>query len=443
MTKPLTAADAKYIPKNNKLPTMELARVIPYARNARTHSDKQVAEIAALIREFGFRMPIGVSFDEGGKAVRLWAGHGRVLAAHKLGMTAVTFVDWSDLSDTQRRALALADNKVALNAGWDDNLLSLELKELGDAGVDLAITGFNEAEINNLMPPEEEPAAPAADLPANPVSRAGDVWTLGPHRLMCGDSTLATDVAMLLGQEKPFLMDTDPPYGVNYDPTHRIGHTRADGSKVKSVSAGLVTNDDKANWLAAWKLFPGDVAYVWHADKTSYEVEGSLRDAGFEKRATIIWDKGVPTLSKGNYHWQHEPCLYVVRNGRPGRWAGDRKQSTVWNIARNMGFTAGADEKTPGDEHTAHGTQKPVECMRRPILNNSTKGDAVYDPFVGSGTTIIACERTGRRAFAMDCTPGYVDISIERWQKETGRKATLEGRSFEEVRADRLGKKPE
>lgn len=441
---PADAESDPFLPPGYTGPTIALARVIPYARNARTHSDKQVAEIAGSIREFKFRAPIGISFDgdpnDESTPVRLWAGHGRCLGAAKLGMERVPYLDWTDLDENRRRALALADNKIALNAGWDENLLALELSDLKMQGVDIESLGFNEAELNNLLKSEGDgsgdPEAPA--VPEVPVTQYGDQWVLGTHVVRCGDATNADDVAALLGGETPFLMVTDPPYGVEYDAAWRHGLTRANGTKVSIKNDGKVNNDGIADWTPAWELFKGDVAYVWHASLHTGEVQRSLEAAGFGMRANIIWNKTRITIGRGHYHWQHEPCWYAVRNGRKGHWNGDRKQSTVWDIPVNMGWEASKD--TGGDEHTKHSTQKPVETMVRPILNNSTKGAAIYDPFLGSGTTVIACERHGRRCFGMDLNPGYVDVIVMRWEKETGRKATLAGstKTFAEVKEERL-----
>lgn len=414
-----------------------LRDLVPNKRNARTHSDAQVAQIAASIREFGIVSPVAV--DESGG---LWAGHAVCLAAAKEGYDQVPTVDISHLTPLQRRAYALAANKIAQNAGWDDNMLGLELSALQMDGFNLDLLGFNEAELNNLLPAVEGEGDGEGnpELPAVPVTKPGDTWLLGTHRVRCGDSCDQADVTALLAGETPFLMVTDPPYGVDYSPAWREGMTRANGTKVLAVSGGKVVADDNADWTPAWLLFPGDVAYVWHGDQTDFIVQKSLRDAGFEKRATIIWNKGKAPPSRGHYHFQHEACFYMVRVGRKGHWNGDRKQSTVWDIGRNNGFEAKKDEGT-ADEHSAHSTQKPVECMKRPILNNSKKGDAVYDPFLGSGTTIVAGERTGRRIYGMEINPGYVDIAVARWEKESGRKATLDGSTmtFDDVRKERLG----
>jgi DNA modification methylase len=671
-----------------------VADLIPYANNARTHSETQVAQIAASIREFGFNNPVLI---DGGKGII--AGHGRVLAARKLGLATVPVIELAHLSESQKRAYILADNKLAEQAGWDRELLALELGDLGELGVDLTELGFGSLELDELLglgtaDPKEE-ATP--EPPAVPVSRLGDLWCLGPHRLLCGDATKPDCVTRVLNGVKPHLMATDPPFGVNYDPDWR---NRAGASETKRT--GKVLNDHRADWREAWALFPGDVAYVWHGALHATTVADSLIATGFDIRSQIIWAKERHVLSRGHYHWQHEPCqpggtlvqkvvergagsqparieevpietlqtgdhvvsysscesvirrrgreithigsrpylglmhtisaagrvtratpehrfsarlnpdaahkqvVYLMRRGdwwRVGRvalfnsrgfglatrladnraeeawivsvhqtavtaqcaeqvlscrygiptthwevdnwslqrggqrspdmiagiygcldmsalearaalllrdhrlerahpflssedqaifsrrktrlvracnlfagilqipmptageafewvtvsgndaapfsgpvwsmdvdkdqhyvadglvthncwyavrgkghWSGDRKQSTLWSIPSR-------DQ----DATTIHGTQKPVECMRRPMLNNASPGQAVYEPFSGSGTSIIAAESCERVCLAMELDPAYVDVAVLRWQAFTGKEAVLEG----------------
>jgi len=381
--------------------------LIPYARNARTHSEAQVALIAGSIREYGFTNPVLV---DGGNGII--AGHGRVMAAQKLGLTQVPVIELAHLTEAQKRAYILADNKLAEQAGWDRDLLALELGDLSDLGIDVADLGFEAGEIDALLrtgapdPREEDTPEP----PAIPVSRPGDLWHLGAHRLLCGDATDAAAVAQVLGGVHPTLMVTDPPYGVMYDPDWR---NRAGAASTKRT--GKVLNDDRADWSAAWALFPGDVAYVWHGALHATTVADSLTASGFEVRSQIIWAKERLVLSRGHYHWQHEPCWYAVRKAGTGHWNGDRKQTTLWQIASR-------DQ----DAATVHGTQKPVECMRRPMLNNTSPGQAVYEPFCGSGSTIIAAETTGRVCHAVELDPGYVDVAVRRWESFTGKVATLD-----------------
>jgi DNA modification methylase len=399
-------------------------RLIPYGRNARTHSADQIAQIAASIIEFGWTNP--VLADSRGNVI---AGHGRLEAARSLGLEAVPVVVIDHLNETQRRAYILADNQLALNAGWDEGALAAELHALNGDGFDLDLIGFSEEELNGLMAPldDDEAALGEGDdqipePPADPVTRPGDLWILGQHRLLCGDSTVATDVERLLAGAKPHLLVSDPPYGVEYSP-----EWRNEAGVSSSSRTGKVANDDRADWREAWALFPGEVAYVWHAGIYSNLVADSLIACDFEIRSQIIWSKPRFVLSRGHYHWQHEPCWYAVRKNASGHWQGARDQATIWAIG------SGGDE----NEATVHSTQKPVECMRRPILNNSAKGDGVYEPFAGSGTTLIAAETTRRICFAMELSSAYCDVVIGRWQKMSGEKAKLDsdGRSFDEIAA--------
>lgn len=392
---------------------MPVADLIPYARNARTHSDAQVALIASSIREFGFNNPVLVDGARG-----IIAGHGRVLAARKLGLAVVPAIELTHLTEARKRAYILADNRLAEQAGWDRDLLSMELADLSELGIELAGIGFEGAELDALLdhrsadPKEEQTPAP----PANPVSRLGDVWHLGAHRLMCGDATDKAAVARLLDGVHPHLMVTDPPYGVMYDPDWR---NRTGTSQTKRT--GKVLNDDRADWRDAWALFPGDVAYVWHGALHAGTVAQSLIASGFDIRSQIIWAKDRLVLSRGHYHWQHEPCWYAVRG--KGHWSGDRTQTTLWTIANR-------DQ----DAATVHGTQKPVECMRRPMLNNASAGQAVYEPFSGSGTTIIAAQSCGRVCHAMELDPAYVDVAVQRWQDFAGKQAIRsDGLAFDDL----------
>jgi len=401
--------------------------LIPYARNARTHSDEQIAQIAASIEEFGFTNPVLLDGESG-----IIAGHGRVLAARKLGMTKVPCIELAHLTDAQKRAYILADNKLAENAGWDDDLLRLELGELSGEGFDLSLIGFDDLELvsflasttDGLTDPDEAPEPPAV-----PITIAGDLWACGRHRVLCGDSTAAEDVERLLGGVEPLLMVTDPPYGVEYDPDWRNRVDRANGKPYGASAVGAVSNDGETDWRGAWALFPGDVAYIWHAGRHASTVQQSVEVAGFEIRCQVIWAKPRFVISRGHYHWQHEPCWYADRNGKAGAWQGDRSQTTLWEIEHLK-------------SETGHSTQKPIECMRRPIVNNSAPGQPVYDPFLGSGTTMIAAEMEGRQCLGLEIAPEYCDVIVRRWQDFTGEKATLEsdGRTFDEIAQDRQGK---
>jgi DNA modification methylase len=344
----------------------------------------------------------------------LIAGHGRLEAAKLLGLANVPAMVIEGLSDAQKQALRLADNKLALNAGWDDDLLRTELMDLRDVGFDLGLTGFGDDELaaifadhtTGLTDPDDVPEAPL-----EPVSRLGDVWLLGRHRLVCGDATSEVDVSLALAGVRPHLMVTDPPYGVDYDPAWRSDPSVAARIRhPKKGAVGEVANDHNADWRDAWLLFSGDVAYVWHAGNKAHVVAESLMAAGLEIRSQVVWAKHRFVIGRGHYHPQHEPCWYAVRNH--GHWQGDRTQSTLWTIDAHQ------------RSETGHSAQKPVECMRRPIENNSSPGQAVYDPFVGSGTTLIAAEMTGRSCHAIEISPAYCDVSVLRWQAFTGSIAT-------------------
>jgi DNA modification methylase len=415
----------------DKVERRPIGTLLPYARNSRTHSEAQVDQIAASIKEWGWTTPVLVS-DAG----TIIAGHGRVRAAKKLGLTDVPVMVANGWTKAQIQAYAIADNKLALNAGWDEALLAIEIGELSEIGFDLELIGFTDQEIMALSSSDRTgPTDPdeIPEVPVNPVSRPGDVWLLGPHRLLCGDSTNPADVAKVLDSVKPHLMVTDPPYGVDYDPAWRADANKWKGSTVKigGKAMGRVSNDHLADWTETWALFPGDVAYVWHGGLRSAEQASSLEKAKFTIRSQIIWNKGRLVISRGDYHWQHEACWYAVRKGKTGHWNGSRTESTVWDIPK------------PQASETGHGTQKPVECMKRPIENNSSPGQAVYEPFSGSGTTIIAAEISGRTCHAIELMRQYVDVAVERWQAFTGETAKLEadGRTFAAVSAERIPEK--
>ncbi|MHB8271187.1 site-specific DNA-methyltransferase [Bradyrhizobium sp.] len=392
-----------------------LDRLIPYAANARTHSVSQVAEIAGSIRAFGFSNPILVGTD--GDMI---AGHGRLAAARQLRMTEVPVIVLHGLTDMQRRSLILADNRIGLNAGWDLKMLACEMKDLSLLGADLKAFGFKKGELAIALRPDAAGLTDENEVPdcaETAVSAPGDIWVLGLHRVGCGDCTDPDIVKAVFNSATPHLMVTDPPYGVEYDPEwrHRLGLN-------KSTKRGKIKNDERADWAETWALFPGEIAYVWHGALHAATVADSLTKTGFTIRAQVVWAKERLVMSRGDYHWQHEPCWYAVR--KKGNWTGDRKQTTLWTIP-----TGGQDVETK------HSTQKPVECMRRPILNNSSVGDAVYEPFLGSGTTLIAAESTGRVCFGVEIDPIFVDVAIQRWQAFSGQRATRQrdGVSFDDI----------
>jgi DNA modification methylase len=381
-----------------------------HARNARTHSEAQIGQIAASIRQWGWTVPVLI--DEAGTII---AGHGRVLAAQGMGLVEVPVMIARGWSDEQKRAYLIADNKLTENGGWDAALLRVEMADLAALGFDTLLTGFSAREIKAFgnagnTDPDEVPSEPDPD---QAISKPGDVWICGDHRIVCGDATDPATVKAVLNGTRPLLMVTDPPYGVDYDPEWRADANKWKGSLVKvgGKALGKFENDDRADWVAAWNLFDGDVAYVWHGALRSSEQAKALQQAGFVMRCQIVWNKGRIVIGRGDYHWQHECAWYAVRKGKAGRWNGDRTQSSVWEIPK------------PQRSETGHSTQKPVECMKRPIENNSLAGESIYEPFSGSGTTIIACEMTGRLCRAIELYPPYVDVAVTRWQNFTGQLA--------------------
>lgn len=379
--------------------------------NARFHTDSDIEAIASSLRQFGQQTPVKLGRRDGQWVVL--KGNGTVQAAQSIDPDADVWLSFSDLKDQDAELYALADNRTAELSSWDwdalaealsrghdpDTLVSFGFDDNLAKEMKAALAGTQRAEEDGLV---GEPTA-------SPVAKPGDLWMLGRHRLLCGDSTSEKDVQRLIGGLAggitPQLMVTDPPYGVEYEPAWR---NDADGGKRDRV--GKVSNDDRADWTDAWKLFPGDVAYVWHADVKAAEVQRSIEGAGFATRSQIIWVKSRFALSRGDYHWQHEPCWYAVRNGKAGMWVGGRSQSTTWEIPLSS-----------DDMETTHGTQKPVECMARPIRNHDA--DCVYEPFAGSGSTLIACEQLERICLAMELDPAYCDLIIERWEAFTGNKA--------------------
>jgi DNA modification methylase len=406
-----------------------LERLIPYANNARLHSEADFDKLAAAIRRWGWTMPPLI--DEGGNLI---VGEARVGAARRLRLPEIPVIVARGWSEEEKRAYRLADNQLAARASWDLERLRIELQELGFAGFDLGLIGFDPDQLaailagmgsSGLTDPDSVP-----DVPDQPTSEPGDIWELDDHHVACGDSTSASDVAQVLAGAKPHLMVTDPPYGVGYEPSWRA-RRRPNAGK---LARGRVLNDDRADWREAYALFTGDVAYVWHGAMHGGVVAAGLAACGLQLRAQIVWAKQHFTLSRGDYHWQHETCWYAVREGKTSQWQGDRTQTTVWEIANNNPFGNRQCEQSWG-----HGTQKPTEAMRRPIVNNSRPGQTIYDPFLGSGTSLIAAEMTGRICRGLELNPAYVDVIVRRWQLFTGRPARHQtsGQSFDERAARR------
>ena len=405
-----------------------IERLIPYSANARRHSKADIDKIVASILKWGWTNPALV--DEHGELI---AGHLRVAAAARLELKSIPVIVARGWSEDEKQAYRLADNELAARGSWDPDLLRSELQDLKFSGFELDLIGFEPHRLEEILAglgssgltdPDSVP-----EIPDDPVTRPGDVWLLAAHRIGCGDSTNAADVAPVLAGARPHLMVTDPPYGVAYDPSWRARRGVGSGN----LAQGKVLNDDRADWRQAYALFTGDVAYVWHGALHGDVVGADLTACGLQPRAQIVWVKQHFTLSRGHYHWRHENCCYAVRVGKAGQWQGDRKQTTVWEIANNNPFGNRQREQSWG-----HGTQKPVECMRRPIVNNSRPGQLVYDPFLGSGTSLIAAEMTGRTCIGLEISPAYVDVILRRWQDFTGRTAIHQasGQSFNERAAN-------
>ena len=397
---------------------VQVEDLIPYAMNSRTHSDEQVAQLAASIREFGFTNPILIDQDS-----NLIAGHGRLLAARKSKMDQVPAVVVTGLDDRKRRALVIADNKLALNAGWDDDALRVELEDLaGDFG---ELMGFSEDELVDLLRSEEgtegltdEDAVP--DAPEVPVTVEGDVWVLGRHRLMCGDSTSIDAVEKLMDGAKADQWVTDPPYNVDYE--------GSDGQKIQndSMSDGTFRQFLVDAFTASFAVMKeGASFYIWHADLEGYNFRGAVLDSGQQIRSCLIWNKPSIVMGRSDYHWKHEPCLYGWKAGAGHLWAADRKQSTVIDFIAKP------------KKNDLHPTMKPVELIEYLVLNNTKGQDVVLDTFGGSGSTLIACEKTSRDCRMMELDPKYCDVIINRWQEFTGEKATHaeSGKTYEELSA--------
>lgn len=396
----------------DRIEQREISALVPYAKNARTHSDAQLAQLQASMREWGFTIPVLVS-----EAGMIIAGHGRVMAAQALGYERVPVIVATGMSAAQVRAYTLADNRLAENAGWDTALLVAELDALSFDRFDIGLAGFSEAEFDRLQRGtrgrDDEDDIPAT--PERAVTRPGDVWVLGAHRLVCGDSTEADTARLALAGVRPGLMVTDPPYGVEYDAGWRDEAAKyaASMGNRKDTAKGIVLNDSRADWREAWAHFPGDVAYVWHGALQASVVAASLTASNFEIRSQIVWGKTHLVVGRAHYHWQHEPCWYAVREGKAASWGGGRKQSTLWTVEHRK-------------SETGHSTQKPVECMRRPMENHTSPGQAVYEPFSGSGTSIIAAESIGRACHAIELNPAYCDVAVMRWQHATQQHAIRE-----------------
>jgi len=406
-----------------------MEEITPYSKNPRQISQKAIDKVALSITEFGPRQPIVV--DQAGVII---VGTVRYLASKKLGLDRFPVHIAEGLTPAQVRAYRIMDNRSHQETDWDPELLKLEITELDALSFDLKFTGFEPREIDEFLISTVDDIGEnqSPDPPTKPVSRIGDLWRCGPHRVLDGDATNPEHVTRVLGDLRPLLMTVDAPYGVSLDPLWR-----QEAGLGTPVQTGKIANDDRIDWSAAYILFPGDVAYIWHAGIHSGPVAAGIQNIDFDIRAQIIWTKPHFVLSRGAYHWAHEPAFFCVRKGARSHWRGDRTQSTVWPVATLNPFGGKNQEETA----TGHGSQKPIELFRRPILNHTNRGEAVYDPFLGSGTTLIAAELTERICCGLEIDDRYVDVIVCRWQQLTGRQATLDGdgRGFDEIKAERLG----
>jgi DNA modification methylase len=388
-----------------EIETRLVSDLIPYVNNSRTHSDEQVAQIAASIKEFGWTNPILIDGENG-----IIAGHGRLMAARKLGHKEVPTIQLKDLTEAQKKAYIIADNRLALNAGWDNEMLKLEFDDLAELGFDLELTGFSLDEIEALNPqvvegltdPDEAPP-----VPEEPKTKPGDIYVMGKHRLMCGDSCSTNDMEKLCDGQLVDMWLTDPPYNVAYE-----GGT---GLTIKNDDMG----DEQfrqflrdAYVTADIVMKPGAVFYIWHADSEGYNFRGAAQDAGWKVRQCLIWKKSTMVMGRQDYHWKHEPCLYGWKEGAGHLWATDRKQTTILEF----------DKPSRNGEHP---TMKPVALFEYQLLNNTKGGDIVLDSFGGSGTTLIAAEKNGRVSRLMELDPKYCDVIVKRWEDFTGKKAEL------------------
>jgi DNA modification methylase len=389
-------------------------KLIPYVNNSRTHSDEQIAQIASSIKEFGWTNPILVDGENG-----IIAGHGRLMAARKLGYKEVPTIELKDLTETQRKAYIIADNRLALNAGWDNEMLTIELNDLLADGFALEMLGFDPKELSALLEPEvvegltDEDAVP--EVPEEPKTKLGDIYQLGKHRLMCGDSCSLTDMEKLCDGQLVDMWLTDPPYNVAVQGGNHANPERKNGLKILNDK---MPDEEFRQFLrdayvtADLVMKPGAVFYIWHADSEGYNFRGAAKDAGWAVRQCLIWKKSSIVMGRQDYHWKHEPCLYGWKEGAGHLWATDRKQTTILEF----------DRPSRNGEHP---TMKPVALFEYQMLNNTKGGDIVLDSFGGSGTTMLAAEKHGRYARLMELDPKYCDVIVKRWEDFTGKKAVL------------------
>lgn len=379
---------------------VNIDKLVPYARNARTHSKEQILQLRASLREFGFVNPVIVDKD-----LNIIAGHGRILAAKEEGITEVPCVFAEHLTEAQKRAYIIADNRLAMNAGWDMEMLSVEISELQGVDFDLSVLGFDEAELSKLMGDIEDVKDDDFDvdeeLKKPAVTKVGDLWLLGNHRLICGDSTKIDTFTVLMDGKQANLVVTDPPYNVNYE-----------------GSAGKLKNDNMADeafytfLLSAFKnmeaVMTKDASiYVFHADTEGLNFRKAFSDAGFYLSGTCIWKKQSLVLGRSPYQWQHEPVLFGWKKAGKHNWYSDRKQTTIWEFEKPK-------------KNSDHPTMKPVPLIAYPILNSSMVNSIVLDPFGGSGSTLVACEQTERICYTIELDEKYCDVIVKRYVEQVG-----------------------
>lgn len=388
------------------LETRKISELKDHPKNPRKLDKHQAEHLQKSLEKFGLIDKPIINLDN-----QIIGGHQRKNILKKMKVKDVEcFVPDRLLTESEIDELNIRLNRNTGEWDWDILANQWDVEQLIDWG--FKAEEFLGASVEEIMGEEEESSEllePGSD--ENAITKLGDIYELNSHRIVCGDSTLPEYVDKCLAGAEPILMVTDPPYGVEYDPSWRKD---IKGKHPPVRALGKVQNDNKVNWDLAWHLFPGSVAYVWHADRHACEVQVSLENAEFEIKSQIIWVKQHFALSRGDYHWQHEPCWYAVKKGHSHNWQGARDQATTWEIANLNCF---GKSKEDGEERTSHSTQKPIECMARPIRNNTAKGEGVYDPFLGSGTSLIAAEQLGRICFGIELSPAYCDIIVERWKK--------------------------
>ena len=374
--------------------------LIPYIRNARTHSESQIAQITASIKEFGFLSPILIAEDN-----TILAGHGRLAAARKLGLKQVPCVKESHLTETQRRAYIIADNKLSLNAGWDEDMLAIEISELQGADFDLDLLGFDESELVSIFEDDKEVEDDDFDVEEELnkpcFSKAGDIWTLGRHRLICGDSIKEETYKSLMEDKKANLVVTDPPYNVNYEGSAgKIKNDNMNTDKFYNFLLDAFSNMEK--------VMADDASiYVFHADTEGLNFRKAFNDAGFYLSGCCIWKKPSLVLGRSPYQWQHEPCLYGWKKKGKHQWYSGRKETTIWEFEKPK-------------KNADHPTMKPIALLAYPISNSSMSNTLILDPFGGSGSTLIACEQTDRSCYTIELDEKFCDVIVKRYIEQVG-----------------------